>query len=89
MASDTPFSEDIVKRVLISHILNRGRPDTTFNIKVRYTLTDIINTCLNPPLHGYIQSKQTATLTEMVQSYLKRSERVIIYVTEDVTMTRK
>ena len=58
ISSNSHISEDVVKRVLISQILNGFRPDAIFNVEVRYKLSDLNGPCAELPLDGYVQSKK-------------------------------
>jgi hypothetical protein len=58
IACNSHISEDVVKRVLKSQILNGLRPDPIFSVQVRYKLSDLRNPSSELPLNGYVQSKQ-------------------------------
>ena len=58
IACNSHISEDVVKRVLKSQILNGVRPDPIFSVQVRYKLSDLLNPSSELPLNGYVQSKQ-------------------------------
>ena len=57
IACNSHISEDVVKRVLKSQILNGLRPDPIFSVQVRYKLSDLNASCSILPVEGYIQSK--------------------------------
>jgi hypothetical protein len=55
IACNSHISEDVVKRVLKSQILNGLRPDPIFSVQVRYKLSDLRNPSSELPLNGYVQ----------------------------------
>lgn len=57
IASNSHTSEDAVKRVLTSQILNESCPQPIFNVEVRYKLSDLNCPCAELPLDGYVKSK--------------------------------
>ena len=64
IASDSHVLEDVVRRVLTSQILNGSRPESIFNIEVRYKLSDLNGPCADLPLDGYVKS--TIPLAEYI-----------------------
>ena len=70
IASNSHILEDVVKRVLISQILNGSRPDPIFNVEVRYKLSDLRSPCSELPLDGYVQSK-TPLAEHMMQKWFQ------------------
>ena len=55
---DIHRSEDALKRILSSQILNGSRPDHIINVEVRFARSDLKPGCSELPLEGYVQSKE-------------------------------
>jgi hypothetical protein len=55
--NDIHHSEDALKRILSSQILNGCRPDHLVNVEVRFARSDLNHGCSELPLEGYVQSK--------------------------------
>ena len=55
--NDIHRSEDALKRILSSQILNGCRPDHLVNVEVRFARSDLNHGCSELHLEGYVQSK--------------------------------
>ena len=55
--NDIHHSEDALKRILSSQILNGCRPDHLVNVEVRFARSDLNHGFSELPLEGYVQSK--------------------------------
>ena len=56
-SNDIHRSEETLKRILSSQILNGSRPDHLVNVEVRFARSDLNHGCSELPLEGYVQSK--------------------------------